>query len=99
MDRGILTTTYSKRLNDASQEDLLAYLRKFYAGEPFVQVVDALPSTKDVIHTNRCHLTVRVVGSRVTTISAIDNLIKGAAGAAVQNFNVICGFDETTALL
>ena len=61
--------------------------------------VDALPSTKNVIHTNRCHLTARVVGSRVTTISAIDNLIKGAAGAAVQNFNVICGFDETTALL
>ena len=99
MDRGILTTTYSKRLNDATQEDLLAYLRDFYADEPFVQVVDALPSTKDVIHTNRCHLTVRVVGSRVMTISAIDNLVKGAAGAAVQNFNVICGFDETTALL
>ena len=99
MDRGILTTTYSRRLNDASQEDLLAYLREFYADEPFVQVVDALPSTKDVIHTNRCHLTVRVVGSRVMTISAIDNLVKGAAGAAVQNFNVICGFDETTALL
>ena len=99
MDRGILTTTYSKRLNEATQDELLAYLREFYAGEPFVQVVDALPSTKDVIHTNRCHLTVRVVGSRVMTISAIDNLIKGAAGAAVQNFNVICGFDETTALL
>ncbi len=99
MDRGILTTTYSKPVKAATQEELLAYLREFYANEPFVQVVDALPSTKDVIHTNRCHLTVRVVGSRVMTISAIDNLVKGAAGAAVQNFNVIHGFDETTALL
>lgn len=99
MDRGILTTTYSKPVKSATQEELLAYLRDFYAGEPFVQVVDALPSTKDVIHTNRCHLTVRVVGARVMTISAIDNLIKGAAGAAVQNFNLINGFDETTALL
>ncbi|MBQ2789013.1 MAG: N-acetyl-gamma-glutamyl-phosphate reductase, partial [Thermoguttaceae bacterium] len=99
MDRGILSTTYSKPLKAATQEELLAYLRDFYAGEPFVQVVDALPSTKDVTHTNRCHLTVRVVGDRIVTVSAIDNLIKGAAGAAVQNFNVVCGFDETTALL
>ncbi len=99
MDRGILTTTYSKPLVSATQEELLAFLRDFYANEPFVQVVDALPSTKDVIHTNRCHLTVRIVGSRVMTISAIDNLVKGAAGAAVQNFNLIHGFDETVALL
>lgn len=99
MDRGILTTTYSKSLKNAMQEDLIAYLREFYANEPFVQVVDVLPSTKDVIHTNRCHLTARVVGGRVMTISAIDNLVKGAAGAAVQNFNVLFGFDETTALL
>lgn len=99
MDRGILTTTYSKALTEATQEELLAYLRDFYKGEPFVQVVDGLPTTKDVIHTNRCHLTVRVVGSRIMTISAIDNLIKGAAGAAVQNFNLIHGLDETTALL
>lgn len=99
MDRGILTTTYLKPLKPATEEELLAYLREFYAGEPFVHVVDALPSTKDVIYTNRCHLTVRVVGSRVMTISVIDNLIKGASGAAVQNFNLIHGFDETTALI
>lgn len=99
MDRGILTTTYTRPLKDASQEELLAYLRDFYKGEPFVQVVDELPSTKDVIHTNRCHLTVRRVGARILTISVIDNLIKGAAGAAVQNFNLIHGLDETIALI
>ena len=99
MDRGILTTTYSKPLKSATQEELLAYLREFYENEPFVQVVDALPSTKDVIYTNRCHITVRVVGPRVVTVSVIDNLIKGAAGAAVQNFNLIHDLDETTALI
>ena len=99
MDRGILTTTYSRPLKDASQQDVLDYLRDFYKDEPFVQVVDAAPSTKDVIHTNRCHLTARVVGGRLLTISVIDNLIKGAAGAAVQNFNIIFGLEETTALV
>ena len=99
MDRGILTTTYSKPRVKATQEELLEYLRDFYRNEPFVQVVDALPSTKDVIHTNRCHLTARIVGERVLTVSVIDNLVKGAAGAAVQNFNLISGFDETTALI
>ena len=99
MDRGILTATYSKPLKDATQDDILNAMREFYAGEPFVQVVENLPSTKDVIHTNRCHMTARVVRGRVMTISVIDNLIKGAAGAAVQNFNLICDLDETTALI
>ncbi len=99
MDRGILTTTYAKPLKNASQDELLDVMRNFYAGEPFVQVVENLPSTKDVIHTNRCHMTVRVVRGRVMTISAIDNLVKGAAGAAVQNFNLIHDLDETTALI
>ncbi|MDO5310150.1 MAG: N-acetyl-gamma-glutamyl-phosphate reductase [Planctomycetia bacterium] len=99
MDRGILSTTYLKPLANATQEELLNFLKDFYKDEPFVQVVDALPTTKDVIHTNRCHITVRTVGSRISTISVIDNLIKGAAGAAVQNFNILFGFEETTALL
>ena len=99
MDRGILTTAYSRQLSAASESELLAYLRDFYRNEPFAQVVDALPTTKDVIHTNRCHMTVRVVKGRVIAISAIDNLVKGAAGAAVQNFNLVFGFEETTALI
>ena len=99
MDRGILSTTYSRPIKSATQQEILDYLRDFYRDEPFVQVVDAAPSTKDVIHTNRCHMTARVVGGRVLTISAIDNLIKGAAGAAVQNFNIIFGLEETTALI
>jgi N-acetyl-gamma-glutamyl-phosphate reductase len=62
-------------------------------------VVAGLPATKHVSGTNFCDLTVRLVRGRVVVISAIDNLIKGASGAAVQNFNLICGIPETTALL
>ena len=98
MDRGILSTTYSKPAQAANQAELLAVLRKFYRHEPFVHVVDHLPATKDVLGTNFVHLTVRVVGGRVMTVSVLDNLIKGASGAAVQNFNLMFGYPETTAL-
>ena len=99
MDRGILTVCYAKIAKPGlTQEDVLGQWRAFYEGEPFIQVVETLPSTKDVIHTNRCHMTARVVGDRVLTISVIDNLIKGASGAAVQNFNILFGYPETTAL-
>ncbi len=100
MDRGILSTTYSRPVGGkASEEKLLDTLRDFYADEPFVRVVDHLPLTKDTIWSNFCDVTVRVVKNRVITISCIDNLIKGASGAAVQNFNLMYGHDETTALL
>ena len=73
-------------------------MRDFYADEPFVRVVDHLPATKDVAGTNFCDITVRLVRGRLIVLSCIDNLIKGAAGVAVQNFNLMYGFDETTAL-
>ena len=98
MDRGILTVTYSQPSKPASQAELLAVLRDFYRDEPFVHVVDHLPATKDVVGTNNVHLTVRVTGGRVLTISVLDNLVKGASGAAVQNFNLMFGYPETTAL-
>jgi len=98
MDRGILTTTYSQPTRGLDEEELLGTLRDFYADEPFVRVVERLPATKDSVGTNFCDLTARVVRGRVLTISCIDNLIKGASGAAVQNFNIMFGFAETTAL-
>ena len=99
MDRGILSTTYSKPTRDVKETELLQTLRDFYADEPFVRVVDHLPGTKDVSGSNFCDITVRVVRNRVLTISVLDNLIKGASGAAVQNFNLMYGYPETTALL
>ena len=98
MDRGILTTTYSQPTAEMSEEKVLETLRDFYADEPFVRVVDRLPATKDSMNTNFCDITARIVRGRVITISCIDNLIKGASGAAVQNFNVMFGYPETTAM-
>ncbi|MBR5626519.1 MAG: N-acetyl-gamma-glutamyl-phosphate reductase [Thermoguttaceae bacterium] len=99
MDRGILTTAYSRiKKPGLTQNDVLNLLRKQYENEPFVRIVEAPPTTKDVIHTNRCHITARVLGDRLVTISVIDNLIKGASGAAVQNFNLLFGYPEETAL-
>jgi N-acetyl-gamma-glutamyl-phosphate reductase len=98
MDRGILTTTYSQPIGDLHEEKVLQTLRDFYAEEPFVRVVDHLPGTKDSLGTNFCDVTARIVRGRVLTISCLDNLIKGASGAAVQNFNLMYGYAETTAL-
>ncbi|MFM8252877.1 MAG: N-acetyl-gamma-glutamyl-phosphate reductase [Planctomycetota bacterium] len=99
MDRGILTTAYSVPKRAVTEAELIELLRSFYQGKPFVRVRETLPATKDVSGTNFCDVTVRVVRGRIITISCIDNLIKGAAGAAVQNLNWMYQFDETTALL
>jgi len=99
MNRGILTTAYGRPIGDVTEPQLLETMRTFYAGKPFVRVIDQLPSTRSVSGTNYCDVTVRIVKGRIVTISVIDNLIKGASGAAVQNFNIMYGFDETTALV
>jgi N-acetyl-gamma-glutamyl-phosphate reductase len=99
MDRGILTTAYAQPTDEFDDKSLMSILREFYAGEPFVRVTPGLPGTKQVAHTNFCDITVRSVRGRVVVISAIDNLVKGASGAAVQNFNLMHGLDETTSLL
>ena len=98
MDRGILTTTYSRPLATVQEADLFELFRTFYAPHPFVRIVKHLPATKDAANTNFCDITLRVVKGRILTISCLDNLIKGAAGAAVQNFNLMHGFSETMGL-
>jgi N-acetyl-gamma-glutamyl-phosphate reductase len=99
MDRGILSTIYVKPKRTIGEADVMNLLREAYAGERFVRVVDHLPGTKDTVDTNFCDITARVVRGRVLLISCLDNLVKGAAGAAVQNFNVLYGLPETTGLL
>ncbi|MCA9103770.1 MAG: N-acetyl-gamma-glutamyl-phosphate reductase [Planctomycetales bacterium] len=98
MDRGILSTIYATPVEPMTQDAALDVLLRAYADEPFVQVVDHLPATKDVAHTNYCHLTARIVKGRLVLVSCIDNLIKGASGAAVQNLNCMFGLPETLAL-
>lgn len=99
MDRGILATIYATPTSDASPEELLTAARSFYEGKPFIRVVDHLPRTKDVSYTNYCDITVRRVRDKVLVLAALDNMIKGASGVAVQNFNLMCGYEETTALI
>jgi N-acetyl-gamma-glutamyl-phosphate reductase len=101
LDRGILSTMYL-RIAPGTTEDVIAstYERR-YAGEPFIRLGGAaLPEIKHVAHTNFCDVGWRVDASgRAVVVSAIDNLVKGASGQAVQNMNVMLGLDQTTGLL
>ena len=99
MDRGILSTIYAKPTRQVAEGEVMAVLREAYAGERFIRVVDHLPGTKDTVDTNFCDITARVVRGRILLISCLDNLVKGAAGAAVQNFNVLFDLPETLGLL
>lgn len=99
MDRGIIATIYARLKKTATDAELLAAVREFYASKPFIRVVDHLPSTKDSAYTNYCDITVRQARGQAIIISCLDNLIKGAAGVAVQNFNLLCGFEERTGLI
>jgi N-acetyl-gamma-glutamyl-phosphate reductase len=102
MSRGILGTLYANLTEPRSETDLRELYEKFYAGHPFVRLRPAgsLPDTRDVRGANFCDLGLKVTpgGRRVIVISAIDNLTKGAAGQAVQNFNLMMGLPETTGL-
>jgi N-acetyl-gamma-glutamyl-phosphate reductase len=102
MNRGILSTIYVRGLEDQSPEDLLATLKTFYRQEPFVHVLPfgELPQTRHVRGSNMTYIGVasdRIKG-RAIIGSALDNLVKGASGQAVQNMNLMLGFPETMAL-
>lgn len=99
MDRGIFATIYAQPKHTAVEHDLMELYRSFYHDSPFVRVVGHLPATKDSAHTNFCDITVRVVRGRIVVLACLDNLIKGAAGVAVQNLNLMLGCPEETALL
>lgn len=99
MDRGIFSTIYTRLVRMTDEKTLLGFFRDFYANKPFIRVVDHLPSTKDTVDSNFVDITVRVVHDQALVLVAEDNLVKGASGAAVQNFNLIHGFPETTGLL
>lgn len=99
MDRGIFSTCYAEPTGEFNEKSLLGIFQDFYEGESFVRLSQTLPATKNVCGTNFCDIAVRTVRGRIVVLSVIDNLIKGASGAALQNFNLMHGFPETTALL
>jgi N-acetyl-gamma-glutamyl-phosphate reductase len=99
LDRGIFETIYARLRPGADAAAVEASLTRAYAGSPFVRLTGAdLPEIKHVAHTNFCDIGWRVKGEQLVMAVCIDNLVKGAAGQAIQNFNVVFGFDETTAL-
>lgn len=100
MSRGILSTVYGHAANDATTASVRAILREKFAHEPFVAIVDTPPDTLHVRGTNRVHISAWVDARtrRVIAMAAIDNLVKGAAGQAVQCFNIMHAFAEQTAL-
>jgi N-acetyl-gamma-glutamyl-phosphate reductase len=101
IDRGILETIYATLRPGVDEAAVAATLRAAYADSPFVRLTgNDLPEIKHVAHTNFCDIGWKVnAGTRqLVLVVCIDNLVKGAAGQAVQNFNVAFGFDETTGL-
>lgn len=99
MDRGIFSTIYATPKQALDEGRLVKLYREYYRGKPFVRVRESLPATKDTAHTNYLDLCVKMVRGRVLVLAAEDNLVRGASGVAVQNFNLMYGFDETTALV
>jgi len=97
-DRGILSTVYCQPKEKLSNEDLSKLYNDFYQNEPFVQVCKDAPAVKDVAGTNYCHVFAAFVKGKVVCFSAIDNLVKGASGQAIQNMNIIFGLEETLGL-
>jgi N-acetyl-gamma-glutamyl-phosphate reductase len=102
MDRGILSTIYATAISDASTQDLVTLYQDHYKGEAFVRILPekVFPSTAHVKGANFCDIGLVMDGrtGRIIVVSAIDNLVKGAAGQAIQNMNVMNGFPENTGL-
>jgi len=102
INRGILTTVYCGLKNDANTSVIVNLFKDYYSGKPFVKVLEegSLPGTKDVLGSNYCYIGVGVDKrtGKAIVISAIDNLVKGASGQAVQNMNIMCGFKEDEGL-
>jgi N-acetyl-gamma-glutamyl-phosphate reductase len=102
LDRGILETIYVRVVEGTTADEVDSALRTAYGAEPFVRLTGStLPEIKHVAWTNFCDIGWKLEAAtrRLVLVACLDNLVKGAAGQAVQNLNVACGFDERTALL
>ncbi len=102
LDRGLLATCYARVLPGTTAGAVAGAFERAYATAPFVRLTgDALPEIKHVAHTNFCDIGWRLEpgGTRLVVVACLDNLVKGAAGQAVQNLNLMLGLDETLGLL
>ena len=100
MKRGILATIYVDLKKDVTEDDLYAVYEKYYGDENFIRIRRGMCETRFVVGTNFCDISVRVDQRthRAIITSCIDNMVKGAAGQAVQNMNVAFGLEETAGL-
>jgi N-acetyl-gamma-glutamyl-phosphate/LysW-gamma-L-alpha-aminoadipyl-6-phosphate reductase len=104
MVRGILTTAHLFVAEGTTEKDIWQTYRRVYGQEPFIRIVKEkqgiyrFPEPKILVGTNYCDIGFELAGTRLVVISAIDNLMKGAAGQAVHAMNVMCGFEETDGL-
>ena len=102
MTRGIMSTMYAGMNDKYSEQDFVDLYRKYYTGRPFVRIRNAgiLPATKEVSGSNYCDIGFATDArtGRVTIVSVIDNIVKGAAGQAIQNLNLMMGWEETLGL-
>ena len=96
--RGIHVTVHAKANSPVSEDDLRKVYTDAYADAPFVHVVDGTPRIKNVVASNHCHIGVAADGDAVVVMAAIDNLVKGAAGGAMQWMNRLWGLPETAGL-
>ncbi len=103
LERGILSTLYARLSPSRTRQDVAALYAEFYAERPMVRIHPAgeLPELRHVVHTNFCDIgfTLSPDGQRLVIVSCLDNLGKGAAGQAVQNFNAMMGYPQTAGLL
>lgn len=101
LKRGILATIYADLVSEIDEGEVIEMYREYYAGEAFVQILgDKLPELKYVVGTNNCQIGLKYDKrtGKLIIISVIDNLVKGAAGQAIQNMNLLFGLEETTGL-
>ena len=100
MNRGILSVCYSKLIENISEESLFKIYKEFYEDEFFVKILDTPPETKYTKGSNLCHISLKLDKrtNTVIVVAALDNLIKGAAGQATQNMNIMFGLKENAGL-
>ena len=98
LKRGMAVTTFTELSKPLAKADCMALYRKYYGASPFIKLREDIPQTADTWGTNRCDISVHVEGEGIYLFSAIDNLMKGASGQAVQCMNIRFGLPETAGL-
>lgn len=98
MDRGIFATVVATPTKDINQTDLSNHFKSYYSLNPFIRIVPSLPATKNTTNTNFIDIYPTVARGKVVVLACLDNLIRGASGVAVQNFNIMNGWSQKIGL-